>query len=84
MFKNNKILQEKFRIAFEEGVENERWKKEGIEIQNNQKDNINPKETSKTQRKTNSKISKSFINNGISKLIKNSKGSIRYLKQKVI
>ena len=27
------ILQEKFRIAFEEGVENERWTKEGIELQ---------------------------------------------------
>ena len=34
------ILQEKFRIAFEEGVENERWTKEGIEIQNNQKDTV--------------------------------------------
>ena len=45
--------------------------------------NINAKETSKTQRKTNSKISKSLINNGISKLIKNSKGSIHLSKTKI-
>ena len=26
------VLQKKFRIAFDEGLENERWTKEGIEI----------------------------------------------------
>ena len=36
-------LQEKFRIAFEEGVENERWTKDGIEIQNQDKDNVEKK-----------------------------------------
>ena len=36
-------LQEKFRIAFEEGVENERWTKDGIEIKNQDKDNVERK-----------------------------------------
>ena len=44
--------------------------------------NINSKETSKIQRKKNSKISKSLINNGISKLIRNTKGSIHLSKAK--
>ena len=37
------VLQEKFRIAFDEGVENERWTKEGIEIKNQDKDKLEQK-----------------------------------------
>jgi len=37
------ILHEKFQLAFDEGVENERWTKEGIEIQNKEKDKIEEK-----------------------------------------
>ena len=32
MFKNKECITKKFRIAFDEGVENERWTKEDIEI----------------------------------------------------
>lgn len=37
------IVQEKFRIAFEEGIENERWTKDGIEIQNKDKNEAEKK-----------------------------------------
>ena len=55
------ILQEKFRIAFEEGVENERWTKEGIEIQNNQKDNLEQKVYSTIMRRK-------IVNNAVKRL----------------
>ena len=37
------ILKKKFRIAYEEGVENERWTKEGFEIPNKKKENLEAK-----------------------------------------
>ena len=55
------ILQEKFRLAFEEGVENERWTKEGIEIQNTEKDNLEQKVYSTVMRRK-------IVNNAVKRL----------------
>jgi hypothetical protein len=37
------ILKKKFRLAYEEGVENERWTKDGLEIQDKKKEKIEKK-----------------------------------------
>ena len=41
--KIKKILIKKFRLAYEEGVENERWTKEGLEIPNTKKKDLEAK-----------------------------------------
>ena len=41
--KIKKILKKKFRLAYEEGVDNERWTKDGLEITNKKKEDIEAK-----------------------------------------
>ena len=41
--KIKKILKKKFRLAYEEGVDNERWTKDGLEIPNKKKEDIEAK-----------------------------------------
>ena len=41
--KIKKILKKKFRLAYEEGVDNERWTKDGLEIPNKKKEDIEEK-----------------------------------------
>ena len=55
------ILQEKFRIAFKEGVENERWTIDGIEIQNTEKNKLEEKVYSTIMRRK-------IINNAVKRL----------------
>ena len=55
------VLQKKFRIAFDEGVENERWTKEGIEIQNKEKENVE-------QKLYNTSMKKKIVNNAVKRL----------------
>jgi hypothetical protein len=55
------ILQKKFRIAFEEGVENERWTKDGIEIQNTEKDKLE-------QKLYNTIMRRKIVNNAVKRL----------------
>ncbi len=55
------ILQKKFRIAFDEGVENERWTKEGIEIKNKDKENAE-------QKIYNNVMKRKIVNNAVKRL----------------
>ena len=41
--KIKKILKKKFRLAYEEGVDNERWTKDGLEIPNKKREDIEAK-----------------------------------------
>ena len=41
--KIKKILKKKFRLAYEEGVDNERWTKDGMEIPNKKKEDLEEK-----------------------------------------
>lgn len=42
-YKIKKILKKKFRLAYDEGVENERWTKEGVEIPTKNKEKLEAK-----------------------------------------
>ena len=55
------IVQEKFRIAFDEGIENERWTKDGIEIQNKEKNEAEKKLYDTAKRKK-------IVNNAVKRL----------------
>ena len=61
MFKNKECITKKFRIAFDEGVENERWTKEGIEIQNKEKENVE-------QKLYNISMKRKIVNNAVKRL----------------
>ena len=55
------VLQKKFRIAFDEGVGNERWTKEDIEIQNKEKENVE-------QKLYNISMKRKIVNNTVKRL----------------
>ena len=61
MFKNKECITKKFRIAFDEGVENERWTKEDIEIQNKEKESIK-------QKLYNTSMKRKIVNNELKRL----------------
>ena len=56
-----KEVKQKFRIAFDEGVENERWTKDGIELQKTDKENI-------TQKVYNNMMKKKIVENAVKRL----------------
>jgi hypothetical protein len=56
-----KEVKQKFRIAFEEGVENERWTKDGIELQKTDKENI-------SQKVYNNMMKKKIVENAVKRL----------------
>ena len=59
--KIGKIIKEKFRIAFDEGVENERWTKDGVEIQKVEIENFQKKVH-------NNYMKKKIVNNAVKRL----------------
>ena len=61
MFKNKECITKKFRIAFDEGLENERWTKEDIEIQNKEKENVE-------QKLYNISMKRKIVNNAVKRL----------------
>ena len=56
-----KEVKQKFRIAFDEGVENERWTKDGIELQTTDKENI-------SQKVYNNMMKKKIVENAVKRL----------------